>query len=76
MPSLGSHDYVDQAVEVLDDGPFQFFLITGTHTDYTRLDSSLNQDAREMLLDWVRSGRFEEMLVEHYERNPIKRHDA
>ena len=58
MPSLGSQDHIEDAVDSLQKGPFQYLLITGTHTDCTRLDSSLDAEGRENLL-------------EHYRRNPI-----
>lgn len=72
MPSLGSQDSVEDAVDSLHRGTFPFLLFTGTHTDYTRIDSSLSNAARVMVLDWVRTGEFEKMLVEHFAQNPAK----
>ena len=72
MPSLGSHDAVEDAVDSLHREGLPFLLFTGTHTDYTRVDSSLSQAARDMVLEWVRTGHFEKMLVEHFAKNPTK----
>ena len=71
MPSLGSQDSVEDAVEALENSPFHYILFTGTHSTHTRIDSNLDADARAMLLDWVRSGDMERLLLEHFERNPL-----
>lgn len=71
MPSLGSQDFVEDAVDSLQKGELPYLLLTGTHTNYTRLDSSMDKQGRDNLLAMVRSGEFEELLLEHYRRNPI-----
>lgn len=72
MPSLGSQDNVEDAANLMHESTLPFILITGTHTDYSRLDSNLSQAARDMLLDWVRSGHFEKMLLDHFQQNPTR----
>jgi hypothetical protein len=71
MASLGSQDAIEDAVEKLHESPFQYLLITGTSTTASRFDSALSEDAREMLLDWVRSGELEKQLLVHFNQNPI-----
>jgi hypothetical protein len=71
MTPFGSQDHIESAVDSLQAGPFPFLLISGTAGDRIRLDSALNAENRELVMGWVKSGHLEQILKEHFDRNPI-----
>lgn len=64
-----SQDWIDDAVDSLHNSKFPYLVVTGVNQNSTRIDSSMDNDSREALLDMIRSGELESMLIEHFERN-------
>ena len=64
-----SQDWIEDAVDSLHKSKFPYLVITGVNPASTRIDSSMDNASREALLGMVRTGKLEELLVEHFERN-------
>lgn len=68
--NFDSTDWIDDAVDNLHRSQFPYLLITGVNQEKTRIDSSMGEISRESFLELIRSGRFEQMVLDHFERNP------
>lgn len=64
-----SQDWIEDAVDSLHKSKFPYLVVTGVNQNSTRIDSSMDNASREALLDMIRSGELESMLIEHFERN-------
>ena len=68
--NFDSTDWIDDAVDNLQRSQFPYLLVTGVNAGKTRIDSSMGEISREGFLELIRSGRFEQMVLEHFEKNP------